>query len=98
MADVQTNSVAIENLPEAMKPADGVGSLIDEVGNRYGRLTVLERAGTKRRSATWKVLCDCGVETTATSHALRRGEKKSCGCGWRNRTPCASSLAAEAAG
>jgi hypothetical protein len=58
--------------------------LKDEVGQRYGRLKVLERAGTKRRGeATWRCLCDCGAETTATGHALRRGEKKSYGCTMR---------------
>jgi hypothetical protein len=70
-------------LPDAMKPADDVGALIDEVGKRYGRLTVIERSGTKRREATWKCLCACGVSTTATGHALRRGKRRSCGCRWR---------------
>jgi hypothetical protein len=99
MDDMRTNSGAIENLPQAMKPADDAGPCVgtrlarlerrelemlkDEVGQRFGRLTVIRRNGSKRRAAAWKCLCDCGAETTATGHALRRGEKKSCGCGWR---------------
>jgi hypothetical protein len=74
------------DLPQMMKPADAVGSFIDEVGRRYGRLTVIERSGTKRREATWKCLCECGAQTIATGHALRRGKKRSCGCGWRLAT------------
>jgi hypothetical protein len=74
------------DLPEEVKPAGGEGSftpLKDEVGRRYFRLVVVERAGVRRREATWICKCDCGAETIATGHALRRGWKRSCGCGWR---------------
>lgn len=51
------------------------------VGKRFGRLTVIERAGTHKFGfAIWRCQCDCGNETTATTGALRSGHKGSCGC------------------
>lgn len=54
---------------------------IDETGNRYGRLTVLEYLGpgTYRR-AQWLCICDCGNKKKAYGHNLRKGRNKSCGC------------------
>ena len=55
---------------------------IDLTGQRFGHLTVLDRAGTwKNKQVLWRCVCDCGNETTATTGTLRRGAKKSCGCG-----------------
>ena len=36
--------------------------LIDETGNRYGRLTVLYRASNSGKTVKWHCLCDCGQE------------------------------------
>ena len=98
MDDTQTACGAIENLPDEMKPRPLVGPfdnsgarfsagsftpLKDESGNRYFRLTVIARAGIKRREATFLCRCDCGAETIASGRALRLGRKRSCGCGWR---------------
>lgn len=53
-------------------------------GQRFGRLSVLEFAGTRsyygRVLALWKVRCDCGVETEVFGYDLRTGRVKSCGC------------------
>lgn len=57
--------------------------LKDETGNRYGRLVVLEYAGTRpnhRGGAVWKCRCDCGNETVVWSGSLRGGDTRSCGC------------------
>ena len=58
--------------------------LIDETGNRYGKLVVLERAGLHPtgRQATWRCLCDCGNEKIVTGGNLRHKNHftKSCGC------------------
>ena len=63
--------------------------LIDLTGQRFGRLTVLEKVPSKNTNARWRCLCDCGKETTALGTTLRRGETKSCGCYrsdyWRER-------------
>ena len=56
----------------------------DETGNRYGRLTVIERAGsTSGGIALWKCRCDCGNETVVAGSKLRNGLTVSCGCKMR---------------
>lgn len=55
--------------------------IIDEVGNRYERLTVLERAQNSRRGqAQWLCDCDCGATSIVPGTSLRKGYTKSCGC------------------
>jgi len=50
-------------------------------GKRFGKLLVLERAGSNKQSlATWKCRCDCGKEKVIKSGSLRSGDSKSCGC------------------
>lgn len=53
------------------------------VGQKFGRLTVLEFVGFKvfwknRRESNWKVKCSCGTEKVLRIGVLRR--TKSCGC------------------
>jgi hypothetical protein len=56
---------------------------IDEEGNRYGKLTVVERAeNSPRRKAQWTCLCDCGNNITVLGYDLRKGNVTSCGCCW----------------
>lgn len=57
----------------------------DLTGQRFGRLVVLSREGSKiyangRKRSTWLCQCDCGNSVVATGHDLCRGMKKSCGC------------------
>ena len=53
----------------------------DEVGNRYGKLTVIERIGsTPKQTALWRCQCDCGNLKEATGIMLRSGHVQSCGC------------------
>lgn len=54
--------------------------LKDETGKRYGKLMVLERAGTKEGQATWLCQCDCGNKVIIRGSTLRNGESMSCGC------------------
>ena len=59
-------------------------------GSRFSRLAVLGRVGSKYNGqALWKCLCDCGNYHEVTTHSLRRGQTKSCGClrTERNREP-----------
>lgn len=64
------------------------GKLQDLTGQRFGRLVVLERAGTaKGGQARWRCRCDCGGETVALGNNLRRqNHTLSCGCVNRERT------------
>ena len=56
------------------------GKAIDEIGNRYGKLVVIRRAGTKAKYATWLCRCDCGGEKVVSGAYLRRAYTASCGC------------------
>jgi hypothetical protein len=71
-------------------------SVRDLTDERFGILTVVERAGTYRRQyeregrvrhlalPTWLVRCDCGEEKVVVGSNLKNGRTKSCGC--RGRT------------
>ena len=54
---------------------------INEVGNTYGWLTVIEDAGRTLDGKTlWRCQCICGNEKIALGKSLRAGLVKSCGC------------------
>jgi len=66
------------------------GCLIEEkankiIGQRFGKLTVIERAedyispkGYKK--SQWKCVCDCGSTIIVAINCLKNGHTKSCGC------------------
>ena len=64
-----------------------MGRLIDETGNKYGRLIVLGRSGADIwGAAQWLCECACGNKVVVRGASLRRGNgTKSCGCLWRER-------------
>jgi hypothetical protein len=53
---------------------------ISEIGNKYARLKVLDRAPNKDRKAMWRCVCDCGNEKIVSGTHLRTGHVSSCGC------------------
>jgi hypothetical protein len=53
--------------------------LQDISGQKFGRLTALNRVNKSNRSQ-WKCKCDCGKITYPSLSALKRGSVKSCGC------------------
>jgi hypothetical protein len=54
---------------------------IDLLGQRFGRLVVVEFAGKARNGKrTWRCLCDCGQEVVARADTLRVRHTRSCGC------------------
>ena len=57
-----------------------MGKLVDLVGMKYHRLTVVSRAPNKRTSSAWNCVCECGGEVVVTGTDLRNGHTKSCGC------------------
>lgn len=58
-----------------------MGKALDLSGRRFGRLTILGRAGSDERGqALWHCKCDCGNASIVTSSNLRRGNSTSCGC------------------
>ena len=54
--------------------------LIDLTGQKFGRLTVVERHGVKDGHAAWLCKCDCGNTTVVNGRNLRNGRTTSCGC------------------
>ena len=57
---------------------------IDETGNVYGRLTVLEKVSRpedrKKRGIYWLCQCECGNRPVVLGIGLRADNNKSCGC------------------
>lgn len=54
--------------------------LINEVGNRYGKLIVTKRVENKKGHPQFLCVCDCGGEAVVQGSVLRRGFANSCGC------------------
>lgn len=62
-----------------------MGQFIDLTGQRFGRLTVIERAKTRispngRHRTMWLSRCECGKTVEVVSDKLRSGRTQSCGC------------------
>lgn len=49
-------------------------------GRRFGRLTTIERAGSRRGLAEWRFRCDCGAEVVKAGVLVNDGTIASCGC------------------
>lgn len=54
----------------------------DITGNKYGKLTVLEKTNMRASDGCiiWKCKCDCGNITYANSNSLKKEDILSCGC------------------
>lgn len=51
------------------------------IGDRYGRLTVLSVTEKRKNSKiVWKCRCDCGKITYVNTSYLNTGDTQSCGC------------------
>ena len=61
----------------------------DLSGNKYGKLTVIERIEEKLdgKSTSWLCQCDCGNTRKAIGYLLKRGTTLSCGCTKAGRRP-----------
>ena len=59
-----------------------MGKFIDLTGQKYNKLTVIERVESKNRHSQWRCLCECGNETIVRGVALTKKYKptRSCGC------------------
>lgn len=61
-----------------------MGKFINEIGNVYGRLTVISRAGKSKSNGNvkWNCLCSCKKSTIISieGSSLRNGNTRSCGC------------------
>ena len=70
-----------------------MGKMLDLLGRRFGRLTVLERYGVdKWRRIKWRCRCDCGNEVMTLGCNLKNGHTKSCGCLQKDRASESSTI------
>jgi hypothetical protein len=60
------------------KPTTGMEANVIEVGQVFGRLTVVAWRGGK--SSLWQCRCICGTEKVVRASSLRGGNTRSCGC------------------
>lgn len=54
--------------------------LKNEIGNRYGKLLVIDKIRPDNGTTYWKCQCDCGNIAYYTGPTLRQGGASSCGC------------------
>ena len=57
-----------------------MGKFMDLTGQRYGKLTVLQRDENHGRFVHWICKCDCGTVKSFRGGHLRSGATVSCGC------------------
>lgn len=63
------------------------GVKLDLVGQRFGRLTVLERIGSNGgKYVYWRCKCDCGNIVDIATRSLRSSGTVSCGCNRREKS------------
>lgn len=59
----------------------GSGFIISEIGNKYGKLTVIEDTGKRyHQTKVYKCICDCGNYKEVNTNQLHSGHVTSCGC------------------
>lgn len=58
----------------------GQSLLTNEIGNKYGKLTVIDKIRPDNKTTYWKCQCECGNITYVYGPNLRSGVTKSCGC------------------
>lgn len=54
--------------------------LIPMIGQKFGRLTVVEKSPVQCNDTKWECICDCGKRCTVRGHMMRSGKTSSCGC------------------
>lgn len=52
----------------------------DLTGSTFGRLKVIEFAGTTKQGSLWRCRCECRNETVVLAKKLNNGTTRSCGC------------------
>lgn len=52
----------------------------DLTDQKFGKLTVVKKAGSCSNGVLWKCKCECGNETIVASSQLQSNKTKSCGC------------------
>lgn len=71
---------SLRNLGVKQCPECAGKQRIDLIGQRFGRLTVVEYVGMRGNNSFWHCVCDCGNKVDVSSGKLRSGWTQSCGC------------------
>lgn len=80
-SDSYTKAVSLNRFPQLTLRQiykKAVNEMMNLVGRKFNKLTVLERAGSANGRSIWKCQCECGIITYVTKSNL--GKTKSCGC------------------
>ena len=64
---------------------------VDNQGQVFGRLTVLEKEGSRKGRMWWRCQCRCGALLSVAGKNLRNGHTQSCGCLQKERASEATS-------
>lgn len=56
----------------------------EEIGNKYGKWLVIDKAPNRNRRAYWLCQCECGEIKEVLASNLRNGTSTSCGCQNKN--------------
>lgn len=87
--DCGNDTILPSNRLSGKKAAKSCGCLQKSnlIGQRFGRLVVIEPTGKKKNgNYTWMCQCDCGEIAEVTGVNLTTGGTQSCGClNWDNR-------------
>ena len=62
------------------KEKTSITQLKNRIGERYGKLVVIEQDENKKDKVYWKCLCDCGNIVSVSANNLCTGNTQSCGC------------------
>lgn len=73
-------TVASRSLITGHTKTCGCSRKMDLVGQRFGKLAVIERVGTRNSNVDWKCQCDCGNTHNVVTKYLVGGYTQSCGC------------------
>jgi hypothetical protein len=57
-----------------------MGRFINLTGQKFGKLTVIERTKNQGKHTVWVCKCECGNIVKVRSTNLITGNTKSCGC------------------
>jgi hypothetical protein len=57
-----------------------MGTLINMIGEKFGRLLITSRAENCGTRAAWHCVCECGKSLVVDGKKLRTGHTRSCGC------------------
>lgn len=58
---------------------------IPMLNRKFGRLTVIGRADTRRKALCWRCVCDCGSTVVRYGSWLRASKAPHCGCAFHVR-------------